>query len=107
MSYAEFTTSLSRLDEKKRMLQENIEKEIESLRNAYMESNKTIPVGSKVKVTTYDRKENIKEEKTGVLTDYWQYLNGELHYEISFPVRKKRLYEVESKKYKVEIIEEV
>lgn len=107
MSYAEFTASLSRLDEKKRMLQENIEKEIKSLRNAYMESNKTIPVGSKVKVTTYDRKGNIKEEKTGVLTDYWQYLDGELHYEISFPVRKKRLYEVESTKYKVEIIEEV
>lgn len=111
MSYDEYILARERIEMRRELALKQYTEELCELDRKYLESNRPIPVGSKVKVTTIGRK-GVMKETTGILTGYALYHDYEtdrekvVHYVVRVTSRTKNCYPINSDRYLVEKIDE-
>lgn len=114
MSHDDYMLAKEEIEKRRELTLLQFDKEFSDLKRRYLESNRPIPVGSTVKVTTIGRK-GVKEETIGILTGYDLYCDYDsrdgkrsevVHYIIRVTSRTERCYPVDSYKYLVEKIDD-
>lgn len=110
MSHDEYILSKERIEKRRELAFLQYTEELSALKREYLDSNRPIPVGSAVKVTTIGRKGETVET-IGILTGYELYCDDKparedvVHYVVKVTSRTERCYPVDNDRYIVEKIE--
>lgn len=106
LSYTDYTEEKERLEAERSLAIAKYDARLKRLRSSYVESNKLLLPGTRVRVTCLQRYKNV-EVKEGIILGYWCATEtSPLCYEVKFPINTRRVFEVESNDYKIEEVRE-